>query len=76
MQHTPTYAHTHKIQHNHNNAHIRQSYIQVHTAHESIAIKTTEIIHYGISTFKKLIEEDKDYVYIIDKLSKINHDVN
>jgi chromosomal replication initiation ATPase DnaA len=35
-----------------------------------------EIIHYGISTFKKLIEEDKDYVYIIDKLSKINHDVN
>jgi chromosomal replication initiation ATPase DnaA len=34
-----------------------------------------EIIHYGISTFKKLIEEDKDYVYIIDKLSKINHDV-
>ena len=24
---------------------------------------------------KKLIEEDKDYVYIIDKLSKINHDV-
>ncbi len=34
-----------------------------------------EIIHYGITTFKKIIEEDKDYVYIIDKLSKINHDV-
>jgi hypothetical protein len=33
------------------------------------------VIIYGITTFTKLIEEDKDYVYIIDKLSKINHDV-
>jgi hypothetical protein len=30
-----------------------------------------EIIHYGISTFKKLIEEDKEYIFIADKLSNI-----
>ncbi len=33
------------------------------------------VIIYGIATFTKLIEDDKDYVYIIDKLSNINHDV-
>ena len=48
--------------------------IKVYLAKLKIDVSDVVII-YGIATFTKLIEEDKDYVYIIDKLSKINHDV-
>jgi len=34
-----------------------------------------ENIHYGIASFKKLMEEDRDYIYIVDKLTQIEHDI-
>jgi len=34
-----------------------------------------ESIYYGINSFKRLIEEDTDYIYVIDKLSQIEQDI-
>ena len=36
---------------------------------------SVEIISYGITSFKKLMEDDTDYIYIVDKLTQIEHDI-